>query len=101
MRRALVEAVKKLKVGNPFEDDTAIGPMISESAATQVEQMVKDAEKQGGKILIGGKRKGAIMEPTIMENVPLTAEARREEIFGPVILLESYRSGFSELLLLE
>ena len=83
--------MKKLKVGNPFEEDTFIGPMISEKDATRIEDWAKEAVKKGGKLLAGGKRKGALMEPTVIENVPMGAMARKEEIFGPVVLLYKYR----------
>jgi len=88
---ALVDAVKKLKMGNPHEEDTFIGPIISESAAKSIEDRIQDAVKMGGRIIVGGKRNGAFIEPTILENVPLEAEVRKEEIFGPVVLMYSYR----------
>nr|AUF72235.1 aldehyde dehydrogenase 21A1 [Syntrichia caninervis] len=87
--------VKKLKVGNPFEDDTFIGPMISEKDATRVEDWAKEAVEKGGKLLCGGSRKGAVMQPTVLEDVPMDAMARKEEIFGPVVLLYKY-SDFKE-----
>ncbi|KAL3682929.1 hypothetical protein R1sor_000951 [Riccia sorocarpa] len=90
VRDALIEAVKKYKVGDPFQDDTMMGPMISESAAEEVERQIKDAVSKGGKLLVGGNRDGAFVYPTVIENVPLEAEARREEIFGPVVLLYKY-----------
>lgn len=88
---ALVDAVKKLKMGNPHEEDTFIGPIISESAAKSIEDRIQDAVKMGGRIIVGGKRNGAFIEPTILEDVPLEAEVRNEEIFGPVVLMYSYR----------
>lgn len=78
-------------MGDPHEDDTCIGPLISESAAESTERAIEDAVKRGAKVLIGGKRKGAFVEPTLLENVPLDAEARVEEIFGPVVLIYPYK----------
>lgn len=92
VKEALLAAVKKYKVGDPMEEDTMMGPMISESAAEGVEKWIKDAVSMGGKLLIGGNRKGSFLYPTIIEDVPLEADARKEEIFGPVVLLYKYRS---------
>ncbi|GLJ23333.1 hypothetical protein SUGI_0441470 [Cryptomeria japonica] len=88
---ALIEAVKELKMGNPHEEDTFIGPIISESAAKSIEEKIQDAVKKGGRIAIGGNRHGTFVEPTILENVSMEAQVRREEIFGPVVLMYSYR----------
>ncbi|EFJ17837.1 hypothetical protein SELMODRAFT_420552 [Selaginella moellendorffii] len=90
VKDALIAAVKKLKGGDPRQDDTSIGPMISESSAATVEKSVNEAVKAGAKLLVGGKRRGAFMEPTVLEDAPFDTDARKEEIFGPVILLYSY-----------
>nr|5MZ5_A Chain A, ALDH21) [Physcomitrium patens]5MZ5_B Chain B, ALDH21) [Physcomitrium patens]5MZ5_C Chain C, ALDH21) [Physcomitrium patens]5MZ5_D Chain D, ALDH21) [Physcomitrium patens]5MZ8_A Chain A, aldehyde dehydrogenase 21 [Physcomitrium patens]5MZ8_B Chain B, aldehyde dehydrogenase 21 [Physcomitrium patens]5MZ8_C Chain C, aldehyde dehydrogenase 21 [Physcomitrium patens]5MZ8_D Chain D, aldehyde dehydrogenase 21 [Physcomitrium patens]5N5S_A Chain A, Aldehyde dehydrogenase 21 (ALDH21) [Physcom len=95
VKEGFVAAVKKLKMGNPFEEDTYLGPMISESAAKGIEDWVKEAVAKGGKLLTGGNRKGAFIEPTVIEDVPIEANARKEEIFGPVVLLYKY-SDFKE-----
>lgn len=91
VKEAFVAQVKKLKVGNPFEKDTFIAPMISEKDAKRIEDWTKEAVEKGGKLLVGGKRNGAIVEPTVLENVPMEAMARKEEIFGPVVLFYKYR----------
>jgi acyl-CoA reductase-like NAD-dependent aldehyde dehydrogenase len=95
VKEAFLAQVKKLKVGNPFEEDTFIGPMISEKDAKRIEDWTKEAVEKGGKLLVGGSRKGALMQPTVLENVPMDAMARKEEIFGPVVLLYKY-SDFKE-----
>jgi acyl-CoA reductase-like NAD-dependent aldehyde dehydrogenase len=91
VKDAFLAAVKKLKMGNPFEEDTYLGPMISESAAKGIEDWVKEAVEKGGKLLTGGSCKGPFMEPTVLEDVPMEAYARKEEIFGPVVLLYKYK----------
>lgn len=90
VKNGLVDAVRKVKVGNPFDEDTFMGPMISESAAKGVEDWIHDAVDKGGRVLIGGTRDGSFVQPTIMERVPLEADARKEEIFGPVLLIYPY-----------
>ncbi|XP_024523564.1 uncharacterized protein LOC9648367 [Selaginella moellendorffii] len=87
---ALIAAVKKLNGGDPRQDDTSIRPMISESSAATVEKSVNEAVKAGTKLLVGGKQRGAFMEPMILEDAPFDTDTRKEEIFSPVILLYSY-----------
>ena len=61
VKEAFLAQVKKLKVGNPFEEDTFIGPMISEKDAKRIEDWAKEAVEKGGKLLAGGGRKGAVI----------------------------------------
>jgi len=78
--------VKRLKIGDPLEEDTEIGCLINEKAAEKVEQQVELTVKQGGKILTGGKRNGAFFEPTVITDVKRNADVMRDmEIFGPVV----------------
>ncbi|EFJ16686.1 hypothetical protein SELMODRAFT_116334, partial [Selaginella moellendorffii] len=86
----LITAIKKLKGGDHRQDDTSIRPMISRSSAATVEKSVNEAVKAGTKILVGGKQREAFMEPTILEDTPFDTDARKEEIFNPMILLYSY-----------
>jgi succinate-semialdehyde dehydrogenase / glutarate-semialdehyde dehydrogenase len=83
----LKAAVKKMKVGDGFEDGVTIGPMIDGAAIEKVEEHVGDAVAQGATIVTGGKRSalgGQFFEPTILADVPQTAKIFREETFGPV-----------------
>jgi len=84
---AIIKSTKKLKIGNPLDETTDIGPMISEGEAKRVEKWVNDAKTGGGEVLIGGKREGSIYYPTVLENVPRSAEIWRSEVFGPVTLV--------------
>ncbi|KAG0569767.1 hypothetical protein M758_6G110400 [Ceratodon purpureus] len=61
VKEASLAQVKKLKVGNPFEEDTFIGPMNSEKDAERIEDWAKEAVEKGGKLLAGGGRKGAVI----------------------------------------
>ncbi|EFJ09699.1 hypothetical protein SELMODRAFT_4606, partial [Selaginella moellendorffii] len=90
VKDALIAAIKKLKGGDPCQDDMSIWPMISKSSAATVEKSVNKAVKAGTKLLVGGKRRGAFMGPTILEDAPFDRDARKEEIFGPVILSQSF-----------
>ena len=81
-----VERIKTLKFGQPIEEDTQIACLISEKAAIKVETEVDLTVKQGGKIILGGKRNGAFYDPTVIIDVPKTADVAKDlEIFGPVV----------------
>lgn len=81
-----VENIKKIKRGMPADDDTQMGCLISEKAAIEVEKQVDLTLEQGGKLLLGGKRDGAFYDPTVITNVPKTADVAVDmEIFGPVV----------------
>ncbi|MCL2244051.1 MAG: aldehyde dehydrogenase family protein [Treponema sp.] len=82
----LVERIKKIKLGDPADDSTQLGCLISEKAAIEVERQVELTVSQGGKIIHGGKRNGAFYEPTVITGVPKTADVSIDmEIFGPVV----------------
>jgi len=80
----LVSLTKKLKIGDPMDSKTDIGPLISEKSAMMVEKTVDDAIKNGAQLLCGGKRKGAFYEPTVLDNVHKEMELVRNETFGPI-----------------
>lgn len=81
-----VARISQLKQGMPSDESTQIGCLISEKAAIEVEEQIHLTVEQGGTIILGGKRKGAFMEPTVINNVPKTASvADNMEIFGPVV----------------
>jgi len=90
VRAKLVTAVQALKMGDPKNEDTFIGPMISEGEAKRLDGWIKNAVSAGAKLLCGGKREGAMLEATVLENVPLTTEINCEEAFGPVVALFRY-----------
>ena len=81
-----IDRISAIKKGDPSKDDTEIGCLISEKAAIKVEEQVNKTVEQGGKILLGGKRNGAFYEPTVIGDVPKTADVAKDmEIFGPVV----------------
>ncbi|MGN0658965.1 MAG: aldehyde dehydrogenase family protein [Emergencia sp.] len=80
------ERISQLKVGDPSDESTQIGCLISEKAAVKVEKQVEKTVEQGGRIILGGKRSGAFYEPTVIADVPKTADVAADmEIFGPVV----------------
>ncbi len=92
--KLLLERLKfyteQLVVGNPREEKTDIGPMISRKEAIRIEQWVNEAVQDGAVIVAGGKRDGAFYTPTIVTGATPSASICREEIFGPVVVVETY-----------
>lgn len=85
----LVEATQKLVTGDPKLETTQVGPLITEQDAVRLERWILQAVSKGATLLCGGKRKGSVLEPTIVENVPDTEPLSCEEAFGPVVTLQS------------
>ncbi len=87
----MIEKMKTLKVGDPQDPETQIGCLISEKAAITVEKQVNDTIKAGAKMIIGGHRKGAFYEPTILDGITKDMKVAKDmEIFGPVISIIGY-----------
>tara|TARA_R110001592_G_scaffold175466_5_gene414743 strand:- start:68868 stop:70307 length:1440 start_codon:yes stop_codon:yes gene_type:complete len=93
----LVHSTKALKMGDPKNPDTFIGPMISESEAKRLDSWIKEALKDGATLLCGGKRDGVMLEATLLENVGEHQKIRNEEAFGPVAILDKF-SDFDAVL---
>ncbi|MCL4672241.1 MAG: aldehyde dehydrogenase family protein [Sphingomonadaceae bacterium] len=89
-RDMLVAKTRTLKAGDPKDRETFIGPMISEKEATRLHGWIESAVAAGGTLLCGGKRDGAMLEATLLENVPRNTDAVREEAFGPLAILSKF-----------
>lgn len=90
LRDRLVAATRELRMGNPREETTFIGPMISEREAERLHSWIEAAAAAGARVLCGGRREGAMLEPTLLENAPKRSQVCTEEAFGPVAVLERY-----------
>jgi succinate-semialdehyde dehydrogenase/glutarate-semialdehyde dehydrogenase len=88
------EKLAAAKPGDPTEEDTAVGPLSSETAADRLEDQVRRAIDNGAEVLVGGKREGNYFEPTILTGIEPGDEASQEEFFGPVA--QVYRAGSEE-----
>jgi acyl-CoA reductase-like NAD-dependent aldehyde dehydrogenase len=86
----LVEKTRALKAGNPMDEATFIGPMISDKEAERLDGWVQEAVAGGARILCGGKRTGSLMEATLLDNVGHDTSLRNEEAFGPVAILSAF-----------
>jgi glyceraldehyde-3-phosphate dehydrogenase (NADP+) len=93
----IVEGLRNLKVGDPAETSTRVGPMINEAAAARAESWIAEAVGMGATLHVGGKRSGSTLEPTLLSDVPNRAQLSCEEVFAPVVIVEAYDS-FPEVL---
>jgi acyl-CoA reductase-like NAD-dependent aldehyde dehydrogenase len=91
LRDKLVAATRALRMGDPKDEQTFIGPMISEQEAVRLERWIEAAKRAGGRLLCGGTRKGAMLEATLLEDVPRDQELVCKEAFGPVAVLSRFR----------
>ncbi|GGE28252.1 aldehyde dehydrogenase [Pullulanibacillus camelliae] len=80
----LVQGVKELRVGNPMDEATDVGPMITEAAAVRAEEWINEAVQNGAMIVAGGQRHGNLLEPTVLTNVTREMKVVCKEIFAPV-----------------
>lgn len=88
----LLEATKSVVVGNPMDEATLVGPMIDEEAAQKAEGWIKEAVAAGARLLCGGSRKGAVLEPTVLAEVKPDMKVSCEEVFAPVVTVEPFDS---------
>ncbi len=88
----LLMQVARLRAGDPTEESTVIGPLIDQGAAARVETWIQEAQREGAKVLLGGKRMGSLMEATVLANVTPTMKVACEEVFGPVVTVMPYRT---------
>ncbi|MEM9801760.1 MAG: aldehyde dehydrogenase family protein [Planctomycetota bacterium] len=91
LRRRLVDATRAVAAGDPHSEETLVGPLISEGDAERVAAWVTEACDAGARCLVGGERDGAVVQPTLLEDVPEGAKVLDEEVFGPVAALVRVR----------
>src|SRR3954468_24016394 len=86
-----VAGAKSLKVGDPLDPTTDLGPMVDGSAAGRTQRWVDEAVAMGANVLVGGRADGAFFPPTILSDVPLTAQICSNEAIAPVVLAGPFR----------
>ena len=86
----LVTEVEKLKTGDPMDPDVDVGPLIDHDSLERVSAWVDEAVQGGAEVLTGGKREDPFYAPTVLAKTERGMKVRQEEIFGPVITLETY-----------
>ncbi len=98
----MIEKTKKLKVGNGMDKETLLGPLTTKKRLEEVEKLVETTKKEGGKILLGGKRspnfnKGYFFEPTIFDDIKDDFTVMKEEPFGPIVPILTFKN-FDEVI---
>ena len=86
-----VEGARALKVGDPLDPTTDLGPMVDENAAGRTQRWVDEAVALGGTLLLGGKADGSFFPPTILTDVPPTAQVCSNEAFAPLVVAFPFR----------
>lgn len=88
------EATKKVQVGNGMEASTIMGPLANDRRPPAIERLVTDATAKGAKLLTGGERGdgGFFFQPTVLSDVPMSADIMEDEPFGPVALMRPFKS---------
>ncbi|MES2939379.1 MAG: aldehyde dehydrogenase family protein [Pseudomonadota bacterium] len=86
----LLERVRACRVGDPMEEGVDVGPVIDERSAIRIQAWVDEAVAQGARLLAGGSRSGAVVQPTVLADTAKGMKVEDEEIFGPVLTLNSF-----------
>ena len=93
----LLERVSKLKLGDPLDESSDLGPMIRESDAIRAYDWVQEAVRGGARLLCGGHRTGSLLEPTVLTGTKPGMKVNCQEIFAPVVTVEPYPDFSSAL----
>jgi acyl-CoA reductase-like NAD-dependent aldehyde dehydrogenase len=88
----LAELVSTLPFGDPADERTVVGPVVSEQAAIRVESWIAQAIESGARLLVGGGRSGSVVHPTLLADVAKTTPLGCEEVFGPVLTIAAFDS---------
>jgi len=86
----LLAGVKKLKTGDPLDDTTDLGSLIRESDAARASDWIQEAVRGGARLLCGGRRNGALLEPAVLTGTKPDMKVNCQEIFAPVVTVEPY-----------
>jgi glyceraldehyde-3-phosphate dehydrogenase (NADP+) len=81
-----VAGARGLKVGDPLDPETQLGPMVDEAAAQRTERWVMEAQEMGGMVLLGGHAQGAFFPPTVLVDTPTSAQVCSNEAFAPLVV---------------
>lgn len=93
----LLAGVSRLKLGDPLEETTDLGPLIRESDAARAVEWIQEAVRGGARLLCGGKRRGSAVEPTVLTGTRAEMKVNCQEIFAPVVTVEPYQDFSSAL----
>lgn len=88
----LLESVRACRVGNPLHEGVDVGPVIDEQSAIRIQSWIDEAIAEGAQLLTGGYRENAVVQPTVLANTRPGMKVEDEEVFGPVLTLNSYKT---------
>jgi len=86
----LLAGLQKLRLGDPLEESTDVGPLIRESDAVRASEWIQEAVRGGARLLCGGRYKGSMLEPTVLTATRPEMKVNSQEIFAPVVTIEPY-----------
>ncbi|MDQ0826830.1 acyl-CoA reductase-like NAD-dependent aldehyde dehydrogenase [Arthrobacter sp. B2I5] len=89
-RRRFLQETSRLVAGDPAGESTDVGPMIASEAVEHLQAKIAAAVSAGAVVLAGNTRHGNVLQPTVLENVPMGSRLWKEEVFGPVVLLQPF-----------
>jgi acyl-CoA reductase-like NAD-dependent aldehyde dehydrogenase len=87
----MAEETEKLRIGHPLDDATEVSSLITETEARRIETWIGEARDAGAKLVIGGNRRGATVEPAILTGVPAGVNLNAKEVFGPTVTINAYQ----------
>lgn len=96
-QQALLDEIGKMKLGDPLDEQTDLGPMIDDKAASRTEEWIEAAKAEGAEVLCGGKADGRFFQPTVIANSPRESFVCSREAFAPLVNIFSF-SDFEEAL---
>lgn len=91
-RQRFLEATARLVAGDPSDERTDVGPMISRAALDQLQAKLDEAIQDGATLLAGNVAEGNVLRPTVLEAVPADSRLWKEEVFGPVVMLHAFNT---------
>ncbi|HXX32706.1 MAG TPA: aldehyde dehydrogenase family protein [Myxococcaceae bacterium] len=97
-REAFLARSRQIHPGDPSDETTLLGPVIDDASAERITAWVQEAVARGARVLLGHERKGRLLAPTVLADVPPDARVAREEVFGPVVALwpvDSWEAGLA------
>ena len=89
--KTFLAKVREMKLGDPLDTQTVLGPLIDEGAALRVEEWIGEAVEKGGRLVQGGTRKGAYLDATVLTDVNSSMKVCSQEVFGPLVTVTPYQ----------
>jgi glyceraldehyde-3-phosphate dehydrogenase (NADP+) len=89
--KIFLKKMKTIKIGDPLSHDSDLGPMIDDESAQRIEDWIKEAVRSGAKVVAGGKRRGKILQPTLLANVKPNMKVCFKEAFAPLAVIFKYK----------